>query len=168
MNLNSTKKIFLIKIDNWLRGLSPLGFIGAMCLAHLLSILILAPILLLVLGEIPENSFNDWSFTSIFIVLILIAPIVETLLCQMLVINICTKWLFKLKDWIAIIISATIFGAGHYSSWETILVTLSSGLIFAYSFVIYRDKKTFSPSLMVMILHAIFNIPPLVAAYLKC
>ena len=166
MTLKSIKKS-LIRIDNWLRGLSPLSFIGMMCLAHLLAILILSPILLLMPEEIPAQGFTDWSFALIFVTLILIAPIVETLLFQMLVISICTKWWLKLKDWIAILISAALFGAGHYSSWQAILVTFTSGLIFAYSFVVYRDKKTFSPFLMVMIIHAIFNIPPLIAVCLK-
>lgn len=155
-------KIYLIKTDQWLRGLSPLSFIGVMSLALLLVVIVLSPILLLTPGEAPDDGLAGQNVVLVFILLILAAPIIETLIAQTLVITVCMKYL-KLKAWIATLISSIVFAIGHHGDYKWMFVTFFMGLLLAYSFVIYRDKKTFSPTLLVIILHAIRNIPGFIA-----
>lgn len=152
-----TMRVQLLGIDKWLRGLSPLSFIIVMSLVSLFAKMILAILFFLFQIEIPVDDFQEWNVPLFIIFLLFIGPIIETLLAQTGIIYLCTKY-FKLNNWIAVIISATVFALGHYSSWITILFAFSSGLIYAYSFVIYREKN-FSPTLMVIILHVIRNVP---------
>jgi hypothetical protein len=159
MKWKNNIKLIISSINMWLNGLKPLSFIFFMSLSSYVLTAVALPVLLLI-GENHEISYSQQSILEALFLLIIIAPIIETIIFQYWVIKISRK-LFKLNDSISILISAIVFGLIHSDSISHQVIAFTSGLILAYSFVIY-EKKEFSASLMVIILHAIRNIPALV------
>lgn len=90
-----------------------------------------------------------------FFIAVLVAPFIETLLFQHLLI----KFVLEKKATATLascIISAILFSIGHYYSWQYILKTFLSGLLFASLYLIINNKRQ-NPLLIVFIAHAIYN-----------
>ncbi len=88
-------------------------------------------------------------------VAVLFAPFIETLLFQYLLI----KFVLKKRvtaTLLSCIVSAILFSLTHYYSWQYILKTFISGLLFASLFLIISHKRQ-NAFLIVFIAHAIYN-----------
>lgn len=86
---------------------------------------------------------------------VLIAPFIETFLFQHFVI----KFILSKKATATLascMISAILFAIGHYYSWQYILKTFLSGLLFASLYLIINYKRQ-NPILIVFTAHAIYN-----------
>jgi len=102
----------------------------------------------------PLGSYNasdiDW------VLGLLIAPIVETLVFQMAPILILKKYT-RLKSLYIILISAAIFAACHTFSIAYIILTFVLGACLAYSYVIYLNKSV-SAFRVTASIHALHNL----------
>ena len=91
---------------------------------------------------------------------LLFAPLLETLLFQKLIINICIEGSLKNKNkyYIAIFISSLCFGLAHIM--YGILYSLSgflTGLFLAYSYIVYNNKND-KPFLTTTLIHSALNM----------
>lgn len=90
-----------------------------------------------------------------FFIAVLFAPFIETLLLQDMLI----KFILKKRataTLLSCLISAILFALLHYYSWQYILKTFFSGLLFSSLYLIIRHKRQ-NPLLIVVIAHAIYN-----------
>lgn len=96
------------------------------------------------------------------IVAVFLAPPLETLLFQYLIINILQK-ITKLRLRYIILISSIIFSIVHYSSVYSVIFAFLMGFILAYSYAVYQNKKE-SAFWVTTLIHALKNLP--IAIYL--
>lgn len=156
------KKILklLRSTDEWLRKLSPFWFAIAMTILIYATLLIIfIPVSFIPDLQISEGPTNIRKLGLIGKVLVacMITPLVETFLYQYLPINILGKSEKLLeRSYVIIIVSAILFGLAHTYDIVYVFRTFIIGLFLAYTYVIYQ-KKSFSPFLMVCIIHAIQN-----------
>jgi len=107
--------------------------------------------------SLTYNPIDDRSRFVIFIVSVIIAPVIETLIYQLAIMEISYK--FKLKESLAISISSILFGLSHNYNWVYMAVMIFIGFIFAYSYSIIRSKYgTFKATVFVILLHAMANL----------
>lgn len=121
---------------------------------------------ILIGGEIQNSSAesikNDSGLTVLFIMLVLIAPIFETLVFQFFIIEGCRYFLRKFISLrlifiISTIISALAFASSHTYSACYFIGSICSGIIFAvlYSLSKYRKEPAF---IFPLILHVFWNL----------
>lgn len=146
----------LDRIDTWLRGLSPLGFISVIGIAIYIPLIVLLPLYYYFPDGYVVETPDEQRFLFDVLLFVLVAPFIETLIFQWMVIKSC-RFLFKFNDIVLVLVSAVIFGTFH-SPFVTQCMAFLTGLLLAYSFVIY-EKKRFPAVLMVTILHVIRNLP---------
>lgn len=92
----------------------------------------------------------------------ILAPLIETLINQHWIIRfLSSRDCLKGKEVKIALISALIFGAGHFYSLAYILVL---GLLFAYAYIVYQDKK-FSAFWVVFWIHCIRNFISVILDY---
>lgn len=95
----------------------------------------------------------DYSKIQIFFMLVVIAPIIETLLFQYLIINqVFVSYGGKNKKTVAILISSLFFGIIHYYSFFYFLSMSILGLILAYSFCYFKQNANTSSAIFYVIL----------------
>lgn len=130
----------LDKIDTWLRGLSPLGFIAAMGIAIYIPLIVLLPLYYYFPDGYVVETPDEQRFLFDILLFVLVAPFIETLIFQWMVIKSC-RFLFKFNDIVLVLVSAVIFGAFH-SPFVTQCMAFLTGLLLAYSFVIYEKNDS--------------------------
>jgi len=89
-------------------------------------------------------------FTACFV-----APLLETLIFQCLIIIVLEVYVTKLK-YVAILVSAICFAASHSYSLAYMIRMLPAGLVLASAFVL-RDRPKGYPYSSVVLLHASWN-----------
>lgn len=144
----------ILQLYNWLKG-KPLW------VTHLLFLSLFAlntMLLLLIFGSDPHA--NDSSFgmsmQKQLIYGLILAPIIETLLLQALIIEICRK-LIKSTP-IILLISTIVFASTHLYSFYYFIAVLVPGLLLALLYFIEREKHgSWSAILKTSILHSLFN-----------
>lgn len=121
-----------------------------------------------------ENSFKSKPdfLRSLFIFfwISLLMPPIETLFFQKILINILQK--LKIFNWLSIcLISALLFWLAHFF-WlahlgfpNVILSSFFSGLVFAYSYLVYKEKNM-QPYLVTAAVHCIQNAIVMLAIFL--
>jgi membrane protease YdiL (CAAX protease family) len=90
----------------------------------------------------------------------IIVPILETLVMQMLPIEIMRR--FRIPAWIIIVITGFLFSIGHlirypYSYIITISMYLPFGLILAYSYIRFRSLSLFQSFGVTALIHGLIN-----------
>lgn len=116
------------------------------------------------LGASPEQEALTTSVFKSFFALIIIAPIFETLLFQMLIIR-GLGWLLKRTTrvrygaWYLMPLSALLFAVNHPYNWSLIIFTFIGGLILAFAYRVARKRRQ-SAFLTVAIIHACLNFIP--------
>ncbi|WP_417620117.1 type II CAAX prenyl endopeptidase Rce1 family protein [Oceanihabitans sediminis] len=116
--------------------------------------------------DISDDKFGGFNpddfgvFTLIFLSLIL-APILETLVSQLIPIEVSQAFFKNSGNIIGITIATIIFSSMHlsYSIWYAIAV-MPSGFLFAHTYIIFQKRKE-SSFWMASILHASINLIPL-------
>lgn len=139
-----------------LRGLSPLNFILIMGMAIYIPTIILLPLYYYFPNEYIIEIPSEKNYVLDVLLFVVFAPFIETIVFQMSIIKLFRK-LFKFNNVILIVISSIIFGMVH-SPLVTQFMAFLTGLLLAYSFVVY-EQKHFSAVMMVTILHIIRNLP---------
>jgi len=105
-----------------------------------------------------RNMISELSTSLIETILwsVIISPIIETLVFQTLIFKLLEG--HKIKIWLKIIISAFCFSLLHliYSVFYFFNAFII-GVILAYSFTLYKDKKD-NPTQTVIIIHSLINL----------
>jgi len=154
-------KNLLTKFHYYVKNLPTIKYIIFITLISVLIGLVILPFQLLFSAPINfEEVAPDWSNQlHIFLEVVLLGPFLETIISQFLILTILKhiKWIKKYKG-SHILISALYFGLGHYN-WGGIIKVISTflaGVIYAYSFVLYSNKKA-KPIMVVFTMHALHN-----------
>lgn len=140
---------------------SPIKFILT---TVLLSILALIPIVFIFeYFGIDENDiggidFNSYSDIGLFFMVVVVAPLVETLIFQVIPIELIQKILKKRANILAVFVSALFFSYAHigYSFWYFILI-IPLGFLLAESYMIFQKKEQ-SSYWIVTAIHALRNL----------
>ena len=151
-NFLDTIKNYFLKIDCFFRKLNLLWFILIMLL--LTYLLPLLSVFILPIGESGPKFREDTMLVQL-IILVVLAPLVETLIGQKWVILISRK-LFK-SNTAAIIISSIVFGFGHTYSCGYLIFACFIGIVLAYAYIVYEEKE-YSPYWVVCSIHALRNL----------
>jgi membrane protease YdiL (CAAX protease family) len=85
------------------------------------------------------NVSNDLDVLLTIISVCIVAPVIETLLCQNLLIHTVKK--LSNSETLQLIIPSIIFGLLHFDSIFTILHGFLMGLIFNFGFILYKRNK---------------------------
>lgn len=149
------------KIDNYLKELSTIKFIIIMVLLTFLIIVPFLPLFYLYENHIGEKGgpIDLETGTLLYKVMVgsILAPIIETLIFQYVVIEILNAVkILKEKNIAIVIISAVLFGISHSYSYLYIFYAFIIGLLLAYSYLVYKKKK-FSAFWVVFWIHCIRN-----------
>ncbi|MRX41313.1 CPBP family intramembrane metalloprotease [Flavobacterium sp. LC2016-23] len=101
-----------------------------------------------------NKGFDDnYSFTEKIVLFIIIGPIIETLLFQYVVIEICKDQKMALKY--CCLLSAFIFASLHLYNVFYFLYAFVTGLLFAYLYVAGKNEK--DAILLPLVTHIIYN-----------
>jgi hypothetical protein len=118
---------------------------------------LLSAILLTAIVEGDHRTIEDWPIGKLLLVVVLIAPIVETILTQAFPIFVVRKFggSFKLQ----ILISTVLFAAAHLT--EGVATAVCAGVIggfyFAFTYAHWREKSRWTSFWVTAISHAIHN-----------
>jgi hypothetical protein len=137
-------------------GRSPWDFCWRIGVESTLAGLIAAGILTLALGE-TKREFLDWPIETVFIVMLLVAPVLETLLFQALPIFFVRLLKGSLRT--QVVVSTILFAAVHFT--EGITAGVSAGIIggfyFGLAYAHWRTQSRWSPLWITTVCHAIHN-----------
>jgi hypothetical protein len=113
-------------------------------------------ILLSVLGA-PEREFPDWSMGAMFVMIVLFAPVFETLLMQALPIYIARKLRTSFRT--QVIIATTVFALCHLA--EGVAAIIAAGIIggfyFSFAYAHWRSLSRWQAFWVTAGSHAIHN-----------
>lgn len=99
---------------------------------------------------------EELSLIQIFIIIVIIAPLIETFIFQYLIIEFLFRFK-KIKINIIILVSALAFGSAHYYDLIYVLVTCVGGFIYASYYLYLKIKGIKFPFLYICSLHALWN-----------
>jgi len=107
-------------------------------------------------ADLTSISLKFGSLQEEFLIAVIAAPIIETLIFQYFVIE--TLLNVKLAPLLCIIASALLFGISHYYNIAYVLVTTIVGFIFAYYYMALRHQHYFNKLILVTLLHVLSNL----------
>ena len=104
-----------------------------------------------------HREFPDWSAAAIFMVIVVLAPVYETLLLQALPIFIARK--FKAPFAVQVIASMVVFAVPHFTDGISagICAGTIGGFYFAFTFAHWRDKSRWTAFWVTALAHSINN-----------
>jgi len=147
-------------IDEYFRCVPTYKFIILMVL---LSYIVVVPLIpLSILFDIDDmggaDAIRESSPIMEFVLVVIIAPFLETLLFQTSIFYVFNKFsFFKSRSLIVIILSALAFGMAHNYSLLYIMFGFLMGLVLAYAYHIYLEKLESSYKVVTLI-HSIRNL----------
>lgn len=94
----------------------------------------------------------------IFIITVLIAPVLETLIFQFGVIELFFKLQNKNKVLLAALASAMLFSLSHYYNLFYMLGSFILGLGFAIFYIIAKSRKDVNPFWLLACIHSLINL----------
>lgn len=147
------------KINNRMFNLSKIKFIFTMVILNFIITVMFTPVVNFYENNIgPMGRTYYSSLKIVFISAIIAAPLLETLVFQMGIINLFSL-IEKIKNnkLLLIFISALCFGAVHFYSILYIIRAFISGIFLAYCFIVYEDKGR-SGYWVTVITHSLMNL----------
>ncbi|PKM68122.1 MAG: hypothetical protein CVU95_05630 [Firmicutes bacterium HGW-Firmicutes-2] len=148
---------YINKLDMYLRSLPTAKFILMMTL---ISYLVVIPVVLMgffMNTHVGGPEFEDIPLVLMILIVVVIGPIWETIVYQLLIIRQLKKRIFfKNRSSLTILVSALVFGAVHIYSIYYMFYAFIIGFLFAYTFVIYEEKKA-SAFWVTMAIHGLRN-----------
>lgn len=107
---------------------------------------------------IVNNLVEEKNPVILFVSTVILAPVVETYLCQSLPYKLLRKIkYFSKRDFSILITSALIFGLLHFYSLLYIIYAIFIGFILMYGYMI-RVKSDKNVFLLIVISHSVFNL----------
>ncbi|MEN9610827.1 MAG: hypothetical protein RLZZ628_1641 [Bacteroidota bacterium] len=104
-----------------------------------------------------ENGLDDYPKIGKIIIIIIIAPIIETVLCQVLPFSILSA-LKVVNKLLLILIPSLIFASMHHYHWLYMLMTFFGGLILNYYYYCVVQIHSEYAFALTAILHATYNL----------
>ncbi|NDV15384.1 CPBP family intramembrane metalloprotease [Muricauda sp. TY007] len=141
--------------------MKPTGFIFT---TLILNFLLLIPIFFFLIyfdiseDEIGGIDISKYSIWRLFLVAVILAPLIETFIGQLLPIKLIQKILGEKFRVVALFISAIIFSLGHfgYSIWYSIIM-LPMGFLLGETYIIFQKRKE-SGFWMTSAVHSLRNL----------
>jgi Type II CAAX prenyl endopeptidase Rce1-like len=133
------------------------SYVGQVVLFYLLTYLLpllLYPLQLLI--DKADRSVNAGPGNPSFIVAVLFAPLIETLLFQFSIFKIFQRKNLRCPKCLGyIVVSSLLFGLSHFYSFGYIVFAIAEGILLAYSFYFYHRNlsKAFWTTALVHSLH---------------
>lgn len=156
MNIKRISIRFLV----WWSKLQLIPFVGVTLLLTYLCLFPSVPFI-----QFFESTGNEFNYFRAISALT-IAPFVETLIFQALVIYLISKFLTK-NLIVQVLISAVLFGVTHYYSPRYILFATLTGVVFATGYVLYLRRRSWEAAAWAIILvHALRNSIALIVSLL--
>ncbi|MDF1616779.1 CPBP family intramembrane glutamic endopeptidase [Petrocella sp. FN5] len=134
---------YINKLDIYLRSLPTAKFILIMTLiSFIVDNILLILLELLMKKDVGGPELEEIPIVLLFLFVVIIVPIIETFIFQYIIIRILKKINFlKNRMVLVMFISAVVFGASHTYSIYYMFITFITGILLAYTFVVYEDKK---------------------------
>ena len=159
------------RLGAWLERTRHYGWLRFLVVATLVALLLRIPVVWLgapVVGTEARTAY-DWlaEYTAMQLVLlaIILGPVLETVLAQWLPIALGRR-LFR-SDLYAVLLSAWLFGWLHFSQGALlVLIMFTTGLVLAWTFVVWRERGRWPALAMTFAVHALLNSVALAAALL--
>ncbi len=105
---------------------------------------------------LKQNPIENENMIFQVIIGVLISPIVETYVFQVLSFIISKK--LKIKNtFIRVIVPSFIFALSHNFNTIYICMTFFMGIIFTYMYIVYRENEKKNAFLLVTIIHIFYN-----------
>jgi len=157
MKIFSSIKIKIINSRERLKHKKPSKFIFTMVVYNFIIDIITLPLFLLSIWIYPDNhEIVDFDLIKIISVIVL-APLIETFLDQMLVILIARKFI-KSSTWI-IMISALSFSLGHgFDNLLRLIIMFFSGILLAFSYLHWLERSKLLAFCVTCSIHFFHNL----------
>ncbi len=154
-----------IKTKDRLKEQKPFKFILLVVAYNFLLDIIALPLFLLSMWIIPDNNEIIEVDLIKIISAVVLAPIIETFLAQMVVILIARKFI-KSSTWI-IMISALIFAVGHgFDDPFRLVPMFVSGILFAFSYLHWLERSKLLAYGVTCSIHFLHNLVLFIPAIL--
>ncbi|PUV22173.1 MULTISPECIES: CPBP family intramembrane glutamic endopeptidase [Sphingobacterium] len=114
-------------------------------------------------GFADIEEYHKQGLTFTFVLLVIVAPILETFFAQFFILEVLRK--LKVSASISVVIAAIVFGLFHYYNIWYILATIISGFVFAYYYMALRPQGKWNKILLLIALHAMANIVAFFSTY---
>jgi len=109
--------------------------------------------------DLVSDWFDEIRKSSAFLLAVIVAPVLETIIFQFLILEFFR--LGRINPYLAISISGLAFGSAHYFNsycfFEFAAATLT-GLLWAYFYMIAKERKGVSAFLLIVSIHAFENL----------
>ena len=156
---------FRLILYMWAASLLAAAVMGAIAIA------------LLELGVLDEDAMGmelieSMSFASLFVMIVIVSPVVETLLCQLallMLVRVITRNIARSESWLpALLVTSLMFAALHAGNAVNALTVeglahvmfrVPVAFLFTLLAVVERHREVGYPVLGVMLLHSLYNLP---------
>lgn len=134
----------------------PWGFCWRVGLEGMLVSMLAALALLPVVEDDPAEMFT-WPLAAIFIVIVIVAPVLETLLCQALPVAIARR--FTRRFAVQVIVALIPFAILHFFNGiaSGICAGVIGGFYFAFTYVHWREHARWTAFWVTAVSHALHN-----------
>lgn len=106
---------------------------------------------------------DEYAVAELVLIAVFVGPIVETVVAQWAPVAIARR--LVPRDSFAVLLSAWIFGWLHFSQGALlVLIMFTTGLVLAWTFVVWRERGLWQAVAMTTGVHALLNGVALVAA----
>lgn len=105
------------------------------------------------------ESMRSKSIFPEILLTVFLAPVVETLLFQLLIIEVVRKIIKRPKKniYLALLLSSTAFALNHTYSLSYFTITFFGGFVLALAYYLGRYRKE-NAFIMVLIIHSLYNL----------
>lgn len=107
--------------------------------------------------KVEVNSFDEYSLPETILLVVFLAPLVETFFFQFLLFKLLADYLKITSNTMCIIIMSLVFSQAHWYHWLYVIMTFFSGIILNAFYVTFRRKNK-SIFWITTLLHASYNL----------
>ena len=139
--------------------------------ATVVALLLRIPVVWLavpIVGEDARTAYDwldEYTVAEMAVIALLVGPMIETVVAQWLPVAFGRR--FFQSDGYAVLLSAWLFGWLHYTQGVLlVLIMFSTGLVLAWTFVVWRTRGLAQAFVMTTAVHAALNAVALAAALL--
>lgn len=158
-------------IGGWLKRTRDYAWPRFLLEATAIALLLRIPVVFLgspVVGTDARTAYdwlNEYAVAELLLIAVLIGPIMETVVAQWAPVAIARR--LVPRDSFAVLLSAWIFGWLHFTQGALlVLIMFTTGLVLAWTFVVWRERGLWQAIAMTTGVHALLNSVALVAALL--
>lgn len=154
--LNKTTNLFegfLLRVDavKWWKVLG-----GTILMLLIYNILFSTLLFEIFQVELQTPVLNDLSFAGKIFLIVLVAPLIETIIFQCAAYELLLL-LFPRHKILALVISALLFALAHAYSEAYIVFIVFPGLVLGLLYITF-EKRVLSPIMAVILVHALINL----------